>query len=67
MHSSFQVITDLSMGLRFLALDEHLHLALFGPDDHGLLAHPAYHVEAVRHKVCKGWRKERRPRTPEVI
>jgi hypothetical protein len=31
--------------LGFLALDQHLHLALFGPDDHGLLAHPADHIE----------------------
>jgi hypothetical protein len=45
MRSSFQVITDLSMGFRFLALDEHFHLPLFGPDDHGLFAHPPDHIE----------------------
>jgi hypothetical protein len=35
------------MRLRFLALDEHLHLTLFGTDDHGLLAHPPHHVERI--------------------
>lgn len=33
------------MRLRFLALDEHLHLALLSTNDHGLLAHPPHHVE----------------------
>jgi hypothetical protein len=54
MPSSFQVITDLSMGLRFLALDQHLHLALFGPDDHGLLAHPAHHIEGTLRFASQG-------------
>lgn len=45
MRSSFQVITDLSMSLGFLAFDEHFHLPLLGPDDHGLLTHPAHPVE----------------------
>jgi len=29
----------------FLAIDEHLHLPLLGPNDHRLLAHPPHHVE----------------------
>ena len=29
----------------FLAINEHLHFALLGTDDHGLLAHPPHHVE----------------------
>ena len=29
----------------FLAIDEHPHLPLLGTNDHGLLAHPPYHVE----------------------
>ena len=33
------------MRSRFLAIDEHLHLALLGTNDHGLLAHPPHHVE----------------------
>jgi hypothetical protein len=43
--SSFQVVADFLRRGRFLALDEHLHLALLGPNDHGLLAHPPYHVK----------------------
>ena len=42
------------MGLRFLALDQHLHLALFGPDDHRLLAHPAHHVEGTLRFASQG-------------
>jgi hypothetical protein len=45
MSSSFQVVADLLMGWRFLALDQHLHLALLGPNDHGLLPHPSHHIE----------------------
>jgi hypothetical protein len=45
MRSSFQVVGDLAMSLWFLALDEHFHLALLGPNDHRLLAHPPHHVE----------------------
>ncbi len=33
------------MRSRFLAIDEHLHLALLGPDHHRWLAQPAHHVE----------------------
>ena len=33
------------MRSRFLAIDEHLHLALLGTNDHGLLPHPPHHVE----------------------
>jgi hypothetical protein len=33
------------MRLGFIALDQHLHLPLLGPDDHRLLAHPPHHVE----------------------
>jgi hypothetical protein len=33
------------MRLRFLTINEHLHLALLGTNDHGLLAHPPHHVE----------------------
>ena len=42
------------MGLRFLALDEHLHLALFGPDDHGLFAHPAHHIKGTLRFASQG-------------
>jgi hypothetical protein len=45
MISSLQVVADLLMRSRFLAIDEHLHLALLGTNDHGLLAHPPHHVE----------------------
>jgi hypothetical protein len=45
MRSSFQVVGDLLIRLWFLAIDEHLHLALLGTNDHGLLAHPPHHVE----------------------
>jgi len=45
MRSSFQIVGDLLPRSRFFALNEHLHLALFGPDDHGLVAHPSHHVE----------------------
>jgi len=31
--------------LLFLAINEHLHFALLGTNDHGLLAHPSHHVE----------------------
>jgi hypothetical protein len=43
--SSFQVVADLLRGSRFLAIDEHLHAALLGPDHHRLLAQPPHHVE----------------------
>jgi len=33
------------MRSRFFAIDEHLHLAFLGTNDHGLFAHPSYHVE----------------------
>lgn len=42
------------MGLRFLALDQHLHLALFGPDDDGLLAHPAHHIKGALRFASQG-------------
>jgi hypothetical protein len=42
------------MGLRFLALDQHLYLALFGPDDHGLLAHPAHHIKGTLRFTSQG-------------
>ena len=42
------------MGLRFFAFHQHLHLALFGPDDHGLLAHPAHHVEGTLRFASQG-------------
>jgi len=45
MRSSFQIVSDLLWRLRFFAIDEHLHLALLGTNDHGLLAHPPHHVE----------------------
>jgi hypothetical protein len=45
MSSSFQVVDYLLLRLRFLAINEHLHFALLGTDDHGLLAHPPHHVE----------------------
>jgi hypothetical protein len=54
MRSSFQVITDLSVSLGFLAFDEHLHLPLLSPDDHGLLAHPAHHVERTARFASQG-------------
>jgi len=31
--------------LLFLAINEHLHFALLGTNDHGLFAHPSHHVE----------------------
>jgi hypothetical protein len=42
------------MSLGFLALDQHLHLALFGPDDHRLLAHPAHHIEGTLRFASQG-------------
>jgi hypothetical protein len=45
MRSSFQVVDYLLLKLRFLAINEHLHFALLGTDDHGLLTHPPHHVE----------------------
>jgi hypothetical protein len=33
------------MRSRFLAIDEHLHVALLGPNHHRLLAQPPHHVE----------------------
>jgi hypothetical protein len=45
MRSSFQIVDDLLMRPRFLAIDEHFHLPLLGTNDHGLFAHPAHHVE----------------------
>jgi hypothetical protein len=42
------------MGLRFLALDEHLHLALFGPDHHGLFAHPSHHIKGTLRFASQG-------------
>lgn len=33
------------MRSRLLAVDEHLYLPLLGTNDHGLLAHPPYHVK----------------------
>ncbi len=42
------------MSLGFLAFDQHLHLALLGPDDHGLLAHPAHHVEGTLRFASQG-------------
>jgi hypothetical protein len=54
MRSSFQIVGDLSMSLRFLALDEHFHLALLGPNDHGLFAHPPHHVERTARLPSQG-------------
>jgi len=45
MGSSFQVVGDLPRRPGLRAIDEHLHLALLGPDHHRLLAQPAHHVE----------------------
>jgi hypothetical protein len=42
------------MSLWLLALDEHFHLALLGPDDHGLLAHPPHHVERTARLPSQG-------------
>ena len=42
------------MSWGFLALDQHLHLTLFGPNDHGLLAHPAHHVEGTLRFASQG-------------
>jgi hypothetical protein len=42
MGTSCQVVAD---RLLLLAVDEHLHVALLGPDHHRLLAHPPHHVE----------------------
>jgi hypothetical protein len=43
--ASFQVVGDLPLRPRLRAIDEHLHLALLGPNHHRLLAQPAHHVE----------------------
>jgi hypothetical protein len=42
------------MSLGFLALDQHFHLALFGPDDHRLFTHPAHHVEGTLRLPSQG-------------
>ena len=42
------------MSLGFLAFDEHFHLPLLGPDDHGLLAHPAHQVERTLRLPAQG-------------
>ena len=42
------------MSWGFLAFDEHFHLSLLGPDDHGLLAHPAHHVERTARLPSQG-------------
>ncbi len=42
------------MSLWFLAFDQHFHLALLGPDDHGLLTHPAHHVERTARLPSQG-------------
>jgi hypothetical protein len=54
MSSSFQVVGDFPLRLPFLALDEHFHLTLLGPDDHGLLAHSADHVERTARLPTQG-------------
>jgi len=40
--------------LPFLALDQHFHLALLGPNDHGLLALPPHHVEPTARLPSQG-------------
>jgi hypothetical protein len=45
MGTSCQVVADRLTRFGFLAVDEHLHAALLGPDHHRLLAHPPHHVE----------------------
>jgi hypothetical protein len=42
------------MGLGFLALHEHFHLALLGADHHGLFAHPPHHVEGTARLPSQG-------------
>jgi len=54
MRSSFQVVDDFPMRLRLLTLDKHFHLPLLGADDHGLLAHPAHHVERAARLSSQG-------------
>ena len=38
----------------FFALHQHFHLALLGPNDHGLLAHPPHHVERTARLPSQG-------------
>jgi len=54
MRSSFQVVDDLLMRSRFFAIDEHLHLALLGTNDDGLLTHPSHHVERTARLPSQG-------------
>ena len=42
------------MSLGLFALDQHFYLALLGPDDYGLLAHPAHHVEGTLRLPSQG-------------
>ena len=42
------------MRSRFLAIDQHLHLALLRTNDHGLLAHPPHHVERAARLPSQG-------------
>ena len=42
------------MSLGFLALDQHLHLTLLGPDDDGLFAHPAHHIKGTLRFTSQG-------------
>jgi hypothetical protein len=39
---------------RLGAVQEHLHLALFGPDHHRLATHAAHHVKRVHRPAAKG-------------
>jgi len=54
MSSSFQVVDDFPMRLRFFTFDEHFHLPLLGANDHGLLAHPPHHVERTARLPSQG-------------
>jgi hypothetical protein len=54
MRSSFQVVDYLLLRLLFLAINEHLHLALLGTNNHGLLAHPPHHVERTARLPSQG-------------
>jgi hypothetical protein len=54
MSSSFQVVDDFPMRLRLLALDEHFHLALLGPNDHGLFTHSPHHIERTARLPSQG-------------
>jgi hypothetical protein len=54
MSSSLQAVSDLLTRLWLLALDQHFHLTLFGPDDDGLFAHPAHHIKRTLRFTSQG-------------